>query len=92
MENMTNNIQKPISLVMEEAKKTIIDAINGVQLHPTLLEMIMKDIYVEIQEHVKVTTEREMQEYNRALALEAVKKAKEANGMNENVDIVSDVD
>lgn len=92
MENMTNNIQKPISLVMEEAKKTIIDAINGVQLHPTLLEMIMKDIYVEIQEHVKVTTEREMQEYNRALALEAVKKAKEANEMNENVEIVSDVD
>ena len=65
---MTNNsIQKPISLVIEEGKMTIINTINELNLHPTLLEPILKDIYAEVQMQARMTLERETAEYNRML-------------------------
>ena len=45
----TNNINKPLSLIMEESKRIIIDAINQANLHPTLLELVIKDINNEVQ-------------------------------------------
>ena len=84
MENNTNNIQKPISLVIEEAKNSIVYAINNAQLHPVLLEMIMKELYMEIQNQVKFTTQREKEEYERVLV--------EAMRANEVSDVVADVE
>jgi hypothetical protein len=84
MENNTNNIQKPISLVIEEAKNSIVYAINNAQLHPVLLEMIIKELYMEIQNQVKSTTQREKEEYERVLV--------EAMRVNEVSDVVADVE
>ena len=64
----TNNINKPLSLIMKESKKTIIDAINQANLHPTLLELIIKDIYNEVQYNAKAFAEREKNEYEQAIA------------------------
>lgn len=67
MDKTNNNINKPLSLVIRESKKTIIDAINQVNLHPTLLEMIIKDIYNEVQYNAKTFAEQERYEYEQTI-------------------------
>ena len=59
----TNNIEKPISLILEESKRVIIDAVNSTNLHPTLLEMIIKDIYNEVRERANYQYEFDKNEY-----------------------------
>ena len=65
MNNTTNinNIEKPISLILEESKRVIIDAVNSTNLHPTLLEMIIKDIYNEVRERATYQYEFDKNEY-----------------------------
>lgn len=63
----TNSIQKPISLIIEESKSTIVDAINSARLHPILLEMIVKELYLEIQSQARMMSEREKVEYENML-------------------------
>lgn len=41
-------MEKPISMIIEETKQELISVINKCQLHPSLTEMILKDIYTEI--------------------------------------------
>jgi hypothetical protein len=71
MEN-TNNINKPInkpiSLIIEDAKQSIIGVINEINLHPTLLEMVLRDVYNEANELAKAQLNREKAEYEQALA------------------------
>lgn len=61
--NNTNNIGKPISLILEESKRVIIDAVNSTNLHPTLLEMIIKDIYNEVRERANYQYEFDKKSY-----------------------------
>ena len=67
MDNI-NNINKPLSLIIRESKNTIIDAINQANLHPTLLELIIKDIYNEVQHNAKAFADHEKYEYEQAIA------------------------
>lgn len=85
--NTINNIQKPVSLIMTEAKENIVNAINEVQLHPVVLEMIVKELYMEIKDQAKMMIERESAEYQRTL-MEAMK----ANEVKEDPEVVSDVE
>ena len=62
----TNNIEKPISLILEESKRVIIDAVNSTNLHPTLLEMIIKDIYNEVRERANYQYEFDKNEYEKS--------------------------
>ena len=41
-------MEKPISMIIDETKQMLISTINECQLHPSILEMIVKDIYTEI--------------------------------------------
>ena len=41
-------MEKPISLVIEETKQSLIETVNNCRLHPSIIEMIVKDIYIEI--------------------------------------------
>lgn len=59
---------KPISVTIEDGKKEIVNAINGLNLHPTILEMIVKEIYLEIKNIKELTYEREKAEYELMLA------------------------
>lgn len=76
-----NTISKPISLIIEESKKTIIDAINSTVLPMTLLEMIMRDLYNEVRQQALYQYENEKVEYEKALAEQM--KVKEINDIQE---------
>ena len=77
MEN--NNIQKPVSLIVKETKEEIVKLINNTQLHPTLLGMILKEVYAEFQEYEQKYTEQEQAQYYNEL-----KAAEEENSSAEN--------
>lgn len=68
MENTNNTISKPISLILEDAKQAIVNTINQVNLHPTLLEMVLREVYNEANELAKSQYNREKAEYEQALA------------------------
>lgn len=61
---MNSNKQKPISIIVEEARQTIADAINSLHLSPTILEPIMKDIFQEVQEAHKNEYLKDIQLYS----------------------------
>lgn len=69
---MENNLQKPVALIVEEAENTIVNAINSVQLHPSLLEIIMKGLYLEVKEQARITSEREKDDYKKANSKDVV--------------------
>lgn len=41
-------MEKPLTLKIEETKQAIVTAINNSNLHPFILDTILKDIYNEI--------------------------------------------
>ena len=65
--NINKTINKPISLIIEDAKQSIIGVINEINLHPTLLEMVLRDVYNEANELAKAQLNREKAEYEQAL-------------------------
>lgn len=68
MENTNSTtINKPVSLVLEESKQIIVNAINSVNLSPIFLEPMLKDIYNEVYQQKTIQYEREKAEYERAL-------------------------
>ena len=60
---MKENINKPISLLIEDGKNEIIKAINETNLPATILELIIKDIYIEIQKLKERELIQAQQEY-----------------------------
>lgn len=52
---MEEKKQKPLPLIIKEARENIATAINDTELNPVLLEPIIKDFYNE----VKVLSERQ---------------------------------
>ena len=56
-------MDKPISMIIKESKTNIIKTINECKLHPSILELILKDIYAEIFEVSRKTSEIEEKEY-----------------------------
>ena len=65
MENNENNIQKPVSMIVNESRDIIANAINSANLHPVLLEMILKDFYLEVKNQAEIMSKRENSEYKR---------------------------
>lgn len=63
----SKNMDKPISVQINEAKNKIVNTINELNLHPSILLPIMKDIYSEVQNIAIQTEQREMEEYNNSL-------------------------
>ena len=43
-------MEKPVSIIIMEARKTIEDAINSTQLEPSILSLILKDICKEVEQ------------------------------------------
>lgn len=56
-------MDKPISMVIKESKDTIVKTINECKLHPSILELIIKDIYIDIIAVSKKASEMEEKEY-----------------------------
>ena len=60
-------MDKPISLVINEFKNNIQKAITDSQLNPVILEMIFKDIYLNIKEISVQYENKEIQQYKESL-------------------------
>ena len=69
-------MNKPISLIIEDARQAIIHAVNNTDLPPVLLESIIKDIYNEIRQLKLEQYKSDKAEYERSLQLEQVEKNK----------------
>lgn len=41
-------MNKPFSLLVQETKQELINIINKSNLHPSVMEMIIKEIYLEV--------------------------------------------
>lgn len=57
--------KKPISIMIEDAKKTIAQTIVNCQLPPAIMEMVMKELYAEVQNIALQQLEKDMTEYNK---------------------------
>ena len=68
-------MNKPFSIIVEETKQELIKVINKSNLHPTALEMIVKDIYLELNRLSTETKTREREQYIQASLVEASQNA-----------------
>lgn len=67
-------MEKPISLIINEAKNELTNAVNSLQLHPSILEMVIKDLYNEVAEAARQQSIKEYGEYQKELEAEKDKK------------------
>ena len=74
--NTINNVPKPISLVIGEFRENLAKTINESGLHISLIEMVVKEIYLEVCNQAEVISIREKNEYKKHL-----------DEMNENIDL-----
>lgn len=56
-------MDKPVSMIIEETKKSLTDTINACRLHPSIIEMIVKDIYLEVCQFNAVNAAKEKERY-----------------------------
>ena len=56
-------MNKPFSLIINETKQELVDVINQSGLHPSIIEMIIKDIYWEVHRLNIETTTKEKEHY-----------------------------
>ena len=60
-------MEKPITMVVDETRQSLIKTINESNLPPFIIEMMLKDIYTEVNQlNINVST-REKEEYLQSL-------------------------
>lgn len=67
-------MEKPLSLIIEEFKTSVENAIKDSQLSPVILEMIFKDMYRNVSELSRQYQQRDLIQYNKSLEQESEKK------------------
>ena len=72
-------MEKPLGLILEESKNVILEAINSCGLHPSLLEPIVKNIYLEVLDLKKQIEAKETNEYYAYLKSEEYSNTTEAD-------------
>ena len=60
-------MDKPISIKIEETKKSIADTLNESQLHPYIMDSLMRDLYEEVHSLYIRTVQTENNEYKKSL-------------------------
>ena len=58
-------MKKPFSLMVQETKQELVDVINKSNLHPSVMEMIIKDIYWEVNQLNIETLKKEKEQWKR---------------------------
>ena len=61
-------MNKPVSLIIDETKKSLADIINNCNLHPSIIEMIVKDIYWEVNRLSIETVKKEKEQFTKESA------------------------
>lgn len=57
-------MNKPLSVIIEDAKRSLIEAVNGSGLPPVILEYLVRDIYVEVSKQADIQRSKEAEEFN----------------------------
>lgn len=65
------DMEKPASLLIEETRHDIINILNESKLHPSILELIMKDIMNDVTNASTRVKNKELEEYNDKVLEEA---------------------
>ena len=60
-------MDKPISIKIEETKKSIADTLNESQLHPYIMDSLMRELYEEVHSLYIRTVQAENNEYKKSL-------------------------
>lgn len=60
-------MDKPVSIIIMEARKTIEDAINSTQLEPSILSLILKDVCKEVEQASTAKLMADVNKYNQEL-------------------------
>lgn len=71
MENKNNQVEKPITMVIEETKQGLIDVINNSNLHLFILDSIMKELHNEIHISYLKQAQMEAENYNKSVSKES---------------------
>lgn len=56
-------MDKPISMRIEETKNSIVDIINQSKLHPSIIELMLKGMYLEATMLSNEVSEKDKQKY-----------------------------
>lgn len=72
-------MDKPVSLIINEFKNSIQNAVVNSNLNPVVLEIIMKEIYTDIKNIALQYEQQEMQQYNEKLKEEETNAGVEEN-------------
>lgn len=75
-------MEKPASLLIQETKHDIINILNESKLHPTILELIMKDIMNDVTNASTRVKNKELEEYNKKVLEEAKNNSKNEQTQN----------
>ena len=69
-------MDKPVSIIIMEARKTIEDAINSTQLEPSILSLILKDVCKEVEQASTAKLMADVNKYNQELEKDKDKENK----------------
>lgn len=75
-------MEKPASLLIQETRNNIINILNESKLHPSILELIMKDIMNDVTNASTRIKNKELEEYNNKVLEEAKNNAEDAQTQN----------
>lgn len=64
-------MERPASLLIQETRSNIINILNESKLHPSILELIMKDIMNDVTNASATVKNKELEEYNNKVLEEA---------------------
>lgn len=75
-------MEKPASLLIQEARNNIINILNESKLHPSILELIMKDIMNDVINASTRIKNKELEEYNNKVIEETKNNSEEEQTQN----------
>lgn len=75
-------MEKPASLLIQETRSNIINILNESKLHPSILELIMKDIMNDVTNASTRVKTKEREEYNKKVLEEAKNNSEDEQTQN----------
>lgn len=65
---MEQNVNKPLCMRISDLKSIVINAINASQLNPAIIEMVMKELYMDIKNQCIALEKEEQANYEKLIA------------------------
>ena len=67
-EGMEQNTNKPLCMRINDLKNIIINAVNASQLNPAIIEMVVRDLYMDIKNQCIALEKEEQANYEKLIA------------------------